>query len=217
MQRLKSFVALTLLGGLTVVLPIAILMLIFQWLFALITDFIQPLSNLLTDRAQLRGVMADVLVLLILLALCFSVGLFVKTSVGGWLHRWMDRALSRFAPGYQTIRDIVVQFVGGPEENSLFKGQVALVKLYGADSELQVTGIVTARFEQGYTVFVPTAPMPTSGMVYHVPEHFVSLLPDVTVEQAMRTVIACGAGSQELLALQRAGQGDNKVAVEAEG
>ena len=66
-------------------------------------------------------------------------------------------------------------------------------------SELLVTAIVTAKHQRGFTVFVPTAPVPTSGIVYHVPAESVQLMPDVSVEQAMKTVIACGAGSQSLL------------------
>lgn len=211
MQRLKSFIGLTLLGGITVVLPIAILMLLFQWLFDLITDFIQPLSDMLTSRADIADMVADVVVILIVLALCFTVGLLVKTSVGRWLHHWMDTGLAKFAPGYSTIRDIVVQFVGGNEEHSLLNGQVALVKLYGDTCDLQVTGIVTSKYDGGYTVFVPTAPVPTSGMVYHVPMEYVTLLPEVSVEQALRTVIACGAGSQPFLQEQeRINRGESK-------
>lgn len=195
MKKLRSFIALTFLGGITVVLPIAILMILFQWLFALITDVIQPLTNILTSRADIRELMADATVLLLLVSVCFGIGLLIKTGLGGWLHRWLDKGLAKFAPGYSTIRDIVVQFVGGSDEASILNGQVALVQLYG-DHELWVTAIVTAEHSFGYTVFVPTAPMPTSGMVYHLPASNVQLLPDVSVEQAMKTVIACGAGSQ---------------------
>ena len=195
MKRLRSFIALTFLGGITVVLPIAILMILFQWLFALVTDVIQPLTNILTSRADIRELMADAIVVLLLISICFGIGLLIKTGIGGWLHRWLDKGLAKFAPGYSTIRDIVVQFVGGRDQSSIFGVQVALVQLYSA-SDLWVTAIVTAEHDFGYTVFVPTAPIPTSGMVYHLPPANVQLLPDVSVEQAMKTVIACGAGSQ---------------------
>ncbi len=198
MKKLQSFVALTFLGGMTVVLPIAILMILFQWMFAWVTDVIQPLTDMLTSRADMRELMADGIVLFLLVSVCFSIGLLIKTGVGAWLHRWLDKGLAKFAPGYQTIRDIVVQFVGGSEEASILNGQVALVKLY-PQSELQVTAIVTAEHALGFTVFVPTAPVPTSGMVYHLPKTSVQLLPELTVEQAMKTIIACGAGSQVLL------------------
>jgi uncharacterized membrane protein len=198
MKKLQSFIALTFLGGITVVLPIAILMILFQWLFALVTDVIQPLTNILTSRADMRELMADGIVLLLLISVCFGIGLLIKTGVGAWVHRWLDKGLAKFAPGYSTIRDVVVQFVGGSEETSILSGQVALVRLY-QDSQLLVTAIVTAQHQYGYTVFVPTAPVPTSGMVYHLPSDRVQLLPDISVEQAMKTVIGCGAGSQTIV------------------
>lgn len=198
MKKLQSFIALTFLGGITVVLPIAILMILFQWLFALVTDVIQPLTNILTSRADMRELMADGIVLLLLISVCFGIGLLIKTGVGAWVHRWLDKGLAKFAPGYSTIRDVVVQFVGGSEETSILSGQVALVRLY-QDSQLLVTAIVTAQHQYGYTVFVPTAPVPTSGMVYHLPSDSVQLLPDISVEQAMKTVIGCGAGSQTIV------------------
>lgn len=199
MNKVKSFLGLTLLGGLMVVLPIAILMMLFQWLFAIVTDFIQPLSDMISSRADVRSLFAQILVLLLLFGMCFSIGLLVKTGLGRWLHYWLDMGLEKFAPGYATIRDLVVQLMGGSKDSSLFRGQVALVRLYGDCSELWVTGIVTARFENMITVFVPTAPVPTSGMIYHLTSDNVQLLPDVSVEQAMKTIVACGVGSQGIL------------------
>lgn len=204
MNKIKSFIALTLLGGVMVVLPIAILMILFQWLFALVTDFIQPLSDMLSTRAEMQNLFAELLVLLLLLGLCFSIGLLVKTGLGRWLHYWLDMGLSKFAPGYATIRDLVVQLMGGDSGSSLLRGQVALVRIYGASSEVRVTCIVTARHEDFFTVFAPTAPMPTSGMIYHMPAEYVELLPDVSVEQAMKTIVACGAGSQVILKASQA-------------
>ncbi len=199
MTRIKSFFTLTLLGGVTVVLPIAIFVLLFRWLFQLVTEIIQPATDWLSTRVDIREAMADLAVVGIIVGTCFVVGLLVKTGVGRWLHHWLDTGLSRIAPGYATIREVVAQFLGGGGNASLLNGQVALAKIFGADSEVTVTAIVTAEHASGdYTVFVPTAPIPTSGIVYHLPRRCVQLLPQVSVEAAMRTVIACGSGSQLL-------------------
>lgn len=197
MQKLRSFIALAVLGGMTVVLPVIILLALFQWLFEFITDLIQPLSATLSSHTDVQDIFADVLVILVILAMCFSIGLLIKTSIGAWLHRLVDRCLERFAPGYGTIRDLVGQILGGAGQTSLLNGQVALVRLYD-NSQLRVTAIVTAEHDLGYTVFVPTAPVPTSGMVYHVAHDAVELRPDMSVERAMKTVISCGSGSGEL-------------------
>jgi len=202
MKRLKTFFTLTLLGGLAVVLPVTILLVIFQWLFVLVTNAIQPLTDWLVSRSDFRELAADMIVVTTILASCFLIGLLVKTGVGRWLHRVFDRSLSKLAPGYRVIRDLVSQFLGSDDTASLFNGKVCKASIFGVSSPVTVTAIVTDEYSVGgdviYTVFVPTAPIPTSGMVYHLPQACIVLLPHVTVEAAMRTVIACGAGSSRL-------------------
>ena len=201
MQRFRSFLILTLLGGLTVVLPIALLLMIFAWLFGVIFELIRPLTGLLQQEAALDEFLAFLVVLGIILAACFVVGLLIKTRLGGWLHGHLDGWLARLAPGYRTIREIISQLLGGAGDTTLLSGQAALAKIFGPESPSTVTAIVTSRHPDGaYTVFVPTAPIPTSGMTYHLPGDCVQLLPHVTVEEAMRTIIACGSGSAEMLA-----------------
>jgi uncharacterized membrane protein len=47
-------------------------------------------------------------------------------------------------------------------------------------------------------VFVPTGPNPTSGNIYHLPGDRVRSV-DVPVDQAMRAIISCGAGSTAMV------------------
>lgn len=203
MKRLQTFVRLTLLGGLAVVLPIALLLLIFQWLFGAVAGAIAPVAGLITERVEIREDIATVVALATILGACFVIGLFLKTRVGAWIHEQVDHVLSRFAPGYKSIRELVSQLLGGNDEASLLNGEVCLAQIFGPSSPVTVTAILTSRHLDGKcTVYVPTAPIPTSGMIYHLDEACVRLLPKVSVEQAMRTVVACGTGSAELLASQ---------------
>ncbi|KZY61422.1 hypothetical protein A3738_22580 [Oleiphilus sp. HI0066] len=64
-----------------------------------------------------------------------------------------------------------------------------------------MTALVTSKHDDGrYTIFMPTGPNPTSGNIYHVKQEQVTLYPEISVSDAMRTIIACGAGSGELIA-----------------
>ncbi|UTF61409.1 DUF502 domain-containing protein [Gilvimarinus sp. DA14] len=200
MKRLRSFVILTLLGGLAVVLPITIFVLLLQWLVGVIVDLTAPLSAWLANYVTVNDYTADILGVALVLSGCFCIGLLVKTGVGRWLQRLVDGVLSRLAPGYSTIKEMVVQIMGGEGNASLLNGKVCRAYIMGASSPVCVTGIVTAEHNDGgYTVYVPTAPVPTSGFVYHLPGDCVTLLPDISVEAAMRTVIACGSGSQIIM------------------
>jgi uncharacterized membrane protein len=91
-------------------------------------------------------------------------------------------------------------WIGGGAGEGVLSGPVARVRIHGADNPLSVTAIVTSRHANGdFTVYVPTAPVPTSGFVYHVPASCVDILPNVTVEAAMKSIVACGSGSANLL------------------
>lgn len=199
MGKTRAFTKRALIGGLLVILPIAILAFFFRWLFRLTTDLLAPVSSLLISRYDLPQFTADVLTLTIIILLCFIVGTLVSTRVGRWAHAFFEKHLDRFAPGYRMVKEIVNQFLGEKESSPFSQGQVAKVKLFGAHIETTVTALVTSRHENGfYTVFIPTGPNPTSGMIYHLPAEQVELLPDIKVDSAMRTIIACGAGSAEL-------------------
>ncbi|WP_444919488.1 DUF502 domain-containing protein [Microbulbifer sp. CnH-101-G] len=200
MTRVKTFITLTLLGGLAVVLPIAILVLLFQWLLGQVSEIVAPAVTWLEANTEFKDTLAKLVVIALILGGCFLIGLLVKTSIGNWLHRHVDHWLGRLAPGYSTIKDLVVQFIGGGGEGVL-SGPVARVRIHGADNPLTVTAIVTSQHVNGeMTVYVPTAPVPTSGFVFHVPAECVEILPGVSVEAAMKTIVACGAGSARMLA-----------------
>ncbi|MCB1668700.1 MAG: DUF502 domain-containing protein [Porticoccaceae bacterium] len=200
MNKTKAFIGLTIMGGLAVMLPVVLLLLIIQWLYGFTSGLLEPITSLLSDKAEINQLLAMLLVTAIFLFLCFLIGLTVRTAIGSWLHDRVDHALVRVAPGYKTIREVVSQLLGGNGDTSLLKGTPALARIFGAGSPVTVTAIITSRHtDGGYTVFVPTAPIPTSGVIYHLPADCVEILKGVSVEEAMRTVISCGTGSAELL------------------
>lgn len=200
MERFRSYLYLALIGGVGVVLPVVLLMMIFAWLFDLIANMVRPLTDLITAQATINEFAAIVIVLAIIFGGCFFIGLLVMTKFGGWIHSHLDSWLVKLAPGYKTIRDLVGQLLGGSGDASLLKGQPALARIYGPESPVQVTAIVTSRHKNGnFTVFVPTAPIPTSGVTYHLPPSCIEFLQNVSVEEAMRTIISCGAGSGDML------------------
>jgi uncharacterized membrane protein len=190
MQAIRQFFKTTLIGGLIVVLPIAIFAAMVHWLVGLVIGLLQPLAKQLT---QVPPVLSYLIVAAAVLGLCFAIGVAVRTSFGRWLHETVEgRILSRI-PGYKLIRETVLQFVGN--KKSPFSS-VALVRINQAD--VYMTAFITDEHADRYTVFVPTGPNPTSGNIYHLAKNFVCPI-DVPVEDAMRSIISCGAGSQPLV------------------
>ena len=62
-----------------------------------------------------------------------------------------------------------------------------------------MTGFITDNQGEIITVFVPTGPNPTSGNIYHLPKAKV-LKTGASVDNGMKSIISCGAGSAEVFA-----------------
>src|SRR5690606_38606169 len=122
--------------------------------------------------------------------------------------------MTQVAPGYRMIREIVQQLFGDSKQSPFAQGKVARVWPSGRGQGVSLTGIVTSWHDNGgATVFLPTGPNPTTGLVLHVAQEHLELLPAVPVDSAFRTIIACGAGSAQLLAtVAAAGNDQNRPA-----
>ena len=198
-QRTKNFLKTTLLGGVIVILPITILIFAFRWLFGVVSSGIKPLTDLVIRTIPLLSnrydeLIATLIVIFVILGGCFLVGLFIRTRLGQMLYSSLESGLLSRAPGYKMVKETVNQFFG--RKQSPFSS-VALVQIF--QNETMVTAFVTDRHGNGtVSVFVPTGPNPTSGFIYHIPEKYVHPV-DVPVEDAMRSVISCGAGSEMLV------------------
>jgi uncharacterized membrane protein len=199
MQKLKLFFRQSFIGGVLVLLPLVILGFFFHWAFVFITNLIQPITDTLNQQFHVPELVADLLAIVLLLAICFVVGTLVSTGVGKWLHEKFDKYLTKLAPGYRLIKEIIGQFLGDPASSPFGRGEVVRVKLFGEDCPTTVTALITARHPDGaVTVFMPTGPNPTSGNIYHLPQHLVEEIPHASVEAMMKSIIACGAGSDKL-------------------
>jgi len=194
MNRLKIFIKTSLLGGLAVILPAALLFLIFKWFFNWVTDIIQPMTNLVLARGQFQEFVADAIVFGIILTFCFGVGAAVKTKIGRYIQENLENHILKIAPGYPTIKSIVMQFIG--KKKSPFSS-VALVRPF--ENDTLMTGFITdSHDDDWYTVFVPTGPNPTTGFIFHLKGQYIQPV-NVPVEETIRSVISCGAGSTRLI------------------
>ena len=194
MKRIKEFFKTTLIGGFIVILPVALLFAVFKGIFNFITKLIKPFTDLLVEHSDLMRFIADLVVLIIIFSVCFIIGYIVKTNLGKWMYNAIEKNLLKKFPGYKLIKETVLQLLGN--ESSPFSS-VALVNIF--ENETRVTAFITEEHADGsFTVFVPTGPNPTSGNIYHVKKQYVTKT-DADVEDAMKSIISCGAGSSKII------------------
>lgn len=196
--RTKNFLRTTVIGGVIVILPTIILIFAFRWLFSMVSEGIRPLTDLVIRYIDLPSrydeAIAKAIVISVIILGCFLVGLFVRTRLGQWIFNGLENSVLNRAPGYKMVKETIHQLLQKRESSF---SSVALVRLF--ENDVKVTAFITDRHEDGtVTVFVPTGPNPTSGFIYHINEKYVHPV-DVSVEDAMRSVISCGAGSEKLI------------------
>ena len=194
MRRIKSFFKTSLLGGLIVLLPVGIMVFLVAWVFGMVKGILNPLTQLVTDRSDFHELLAMAIVVCLIVAVCFVIGLVVRTQVGRFIHEKLEDHILKIAPGYNLIKETVLQFLGN--RPSPFSS-VALVRLFGNDT--LATAFVTESHDNGwFSVFVPTGPNPTSGNIYHLKPEYVHKV-DLPIEDVMRSIISCGAGSASVV------------------
>jgi uncharacterized membrane protein len=192
-MKVKKFFQTALIGGLAAILPLGLIIIIVRWIIVLIERYLKPLVSLLEPDSRLSTIITYIIAVAAILTVFFLIGLFIQTRFGNMVRNHLENRYLMKIPGYKTARDVVRQFFGN--KNSFFS-EVVLVDVYGTG--VLLTGFLTDQSDEFVTVFVPTAPNPTSGFVFHVPREKV-FKSNTPVDVAIKSIISCGAGSVNII------------------
>lgn len=198
MERFKKFTVTTLIGGFVVLLPLAIFVMLLKLIINLVAGLLAPLSNLIKNELDLQvpDFLVSFLAFIIVIFLCFIIGLFIRTRFGKDSFIYFERTYLFKLPLYGTIKETVQQFTG---TKKMPFSDIVLVDVFGNGTRM--TGFVTDEHASGnLTVFVPTGPNPTNGFIFHVTKDQVTRVDEgVKIDDAMRTIIGVGVGSSGIV------------------
>jgi len=193
-RRFRNFLRTTLIGGVVALAPLTLIILLFRWVITVIGRNLTPLVDTLlqdSDPNPFFKLALYVITFMAILTFFFMIGLIVRSRLSRFMARAEDRYLIKI-PGYKIARDTVKQFFG--KKRSFFR-EVVLVDIF--NSGVLMTGFITDDQGEMFTVFVPTGPNPTSGNIYHLHRDRV-MKTGASVDNGMKSIISCGAGSSEL-------------------
>jgi len=188
MKRLAEFSKTTLIGGVLVILPIYITVLLLVKTVAGVAALVSPVTALVPAVLQFREVIA----MAILILACFLAGLLLRTGPGLRTKNVIERNLLERIPGYAFIRGITAR-VAGKQEDETFA--VALVELEDA---LVPAFVVEEHDDGAFTVFVPSVPTPAAGAIYILPKERVHIV-DIPFHKALTVISKWGAGTRDLV------------------
>ena len=193
MKLVREFVANALIGGALVVLPLYLAVLLLLKGMQAVAGLVRPIAGLLPQWMPAENILALLLVLIV----CFVVGLAVRTRAGRAIGARMEVAVLGKIPGYTMIRGLTQRIAGDTSENVW---KPALVEIEDA----LVPAFIIEEFDDGrFTVFVPSVPTPFAGAVYVLNAARVHPI-DVPFAQALQSISKWGSGSKALVAAMKA-------------
>ncbi len=182
----------TLVGGLFVVVPVYLAVLLLLKGMKTAGTLVRPFAKLLPAWIPAEGLFSLLLVLLF----CFLIGAAVRTPSGRAVRERVERTLFGRLPGYSVLRSLTHRLAGTSDGTAW---QPAMVELEDA---LVPSFVIEDLADGRCTVFVPSVPTPFAGAVYVLSRERVHIV-DVPFTQAISSISRWGAGSRELVAAMR--------------
>ena len=192
MKYAREFAVNAVVGGVLVLLPLYLAVLVMLKGMQSVVRFVRPLAALFPETWPAENALA----LLAVLVLCFAVGAAVRTRTGRVLRERMEKSIFGRLPGYAMFRGLTQRLAGGGDQNMW---QPVLAEIEDA---LVPAFIVEELDDDRFTVFVPSVPTPFAGAVYILSRERVHLV-DIPFTQAIQSVSRWGAGTKELVAAMR--------------
>ena len=187
MRGLAEFTKTTLIGGLLVVLPIYLSILLLAKTLSAIFALLSPVTAAIPAGAQFRQVIALVIVFIV----CFVAGAVVRTRAGLRAQRRFERSVLEKIPGYALVRGLAERVSGDAREDAF---RPALIEI----EEALAPGFIIEELEDDrYTVLVPSVPTPAAGMLLIIARSRVHPV-DVPFTQAVKVISQWGTGAGEL-------------------
>lgn len=160
MKGLANFLRTTLLGGILFLVPLVAFVFILQKAWVLAQVLVRPIATHLPFKSLLGLETPKIIAVGILVLFCFLAGLLAKARFAQRSVVWLENTVLSFIPGYEFIKSMATMTVGQNEALH----QVVLVRIEDA---LQIGFLVERIDDIHAAVFVPDAPNPRTGAIFH--------------------------------------------------
>ena len=195
MKYAREFITSTVVGGLFIVVPVYLAVLLLLKGMKSVGGLVRPIAAAVPDWLPAEGLLS----LLLVLVLCFMVGVAVRTATGRAVRERVEKVFFERLPGYALLRSLTQRLAGQGEEQAW---QPALAEIEDA----LVPAFIIEELDDGrYTIFVPSVPTPFAGAVYVLRRERVHIL-EIPFTQAVSAISRWGSGSRDLVAAMQKGR-----------
>ena len=182
-----KFVKTTLVGGLVFLVPLAILLVVFAKLAALLHRLGQPIAALFHVGSLAGTLIADALAVVLAVLFCFAAGLIARFSFASRFVKRAEAGMLSRVPGYTLVKGLT---------DSLDKGANGSMRAVLAhfDDSAQLAFEVDQLADGRKVVYLPSSPDPRSGSVMIMDESRVERVP-ITYVSAYQVLRKLGRGA----------------------
>ena len=164
MKKLITFIKTTVIGGLIVIVPLAIIVFVVGDTVDTLITATKPLTQDLPFGIYANAMIAVLIVASAIIGTCFIAGFLLNTFFGAAVKNWLERNLLERIPMYSTLRGLTKSLAGIDGTDH----PVVEVNLYGSDS--RVLGVLVDRLpDERHVVYVPSSPVVTVGQLHILP------------------------------------------------
>src|SRR5262245_57491715 len=109
---MKNFIKTTLIGGVLYLVPLILVLVVVGKAFGVIQHLVQPIVASLELHDNLGLFVARVIAILLLLVVCFVVGLFARTVIAKRMMAWLETSILSMLPGYGFLANLSDDLAG---------------------------------------------------------------------------------------------------------
>jgi uncharacterized membrane protein len=165
MKNLIIFIKTTIIGGLVVIVPLAIIVFVVGDTVNSLITATKPLTQDLPFGIFANAIIAVLIVASAITGICFIAGFLLNTFWGTTVKNWLEKNLLERIPMYSTLRGLTQQFAG--IEGADYP--VVEADLYGSDS--RVLGVLVDTLpDERHVVYIPSSPVVTVGQLHILPK-----------------------------------------------
>tara|TARA_B100000809_G_scaffold63282_2_gene59989 strand:- start:10364 stop:10969 length:606 start_codon:yes stop_codon:yes gene_type:complete len=192
MKRFISFLKTTLIGGVFLIVPIVIVLIILGKVIEILRVLVKPIVKKIPLDTIGGITVARLTAVLVLIFICLLAGLLAKTKSANQLKDWIESTLLSNIPGYSMIKGMTETAIGIESSN---ENEIMLVNI----EETWQLGILMDQVDDElFTIFLPGAPSPMSGDVVFVKKERLKKL-DISSVEAFKIQKKLGVGSAAIL------------------
>ena len=112
MKPFLQFLKKTILGGLVIVLPVLLFILLLREIMDLLVGVATPIANLFHEGALQEANLPVVLALVLLVGASFFVGLWLYSRMARRFGTWVERRTLGRLPSYQFVKHLLTVLLG---------------------------------------------------------------------------------------------------------